>query len=147
MVTWTPRNIIVTAVLLSALVAGIIGLGVSYASRPTPPAAQTRDFYLFAVDQQFNSTAAGLKADYEFSANVITINKGDTLVIHFYNPTDEAHTFTMGSPYTKDVVLPAMTISLISSANITISATQAGIFHYYCRFHGPSMSGNLVVQG
>ena len=147
MVTWNPRNIIATAVLLSALVAGIIGLGVSYAYRP-PPAAQTRDFYLFAVDQSFNSSlATGLKADYDFSANVIIVNKGDTLMIHFYNPTDEAHTFTMGSPYTSDVVLPAMTSSLISSANITITATQAGIFHYYCRFHGPSMSGNLVVQG
>ncbi len=117
MVTWTPRNIVVAAVLLSALVSGITGLGVSYASRPSPT-AQTRDFYLFAVDQSFNSTAAGLKADYEFSANVITINKGDTLVIHFYNPTDQAHTFTMSSPYPNDVVLPAMT-----------------------------MSGNLVVQG
>ena len=146
MVTWNPRNIIATAVLLSALVAGITGLGVSYAYRPLP-AAQTRDFYLFAVDQSFNSSlATGLKADYDFSANVITVNKGDTLMIHFYNPTDEAHTFTMGSPYTSDVVLPAMTSSLISSANITITATQAGIFHYYCRFHGPSMSGNLVVQ-
>ena len=119
----------------------------SYAYRP-PPAPQTRDFYLFAVDQSFNSSlATGLKADYDFSANVITVNKGDTLMIHFYNPTDEAHTSTMGSPYTSDVVLPAMTSNLISSANITITVTQAGIFHYYCRFHGPSMSGNLVVQG
>src|SRR5205809_3546207 len=118
MVTWNSRNTITTAVLLSALVAGIIGLGVSYASRPTPPAAQTRDFYLFAVDQQFNSTAAGLKADYDFSANVITVNKGDRLMIHFYNPTDEAHIFTIVSPYTIDVVLPAMTSSLISRAKI-----------------------------
>ncbi len=146
MVTWTPRNIVVAAVLLSALVSGITGLGVSYASRPSPT-AQTRDFYLFAVDQSFNSTAAGLKADYEFSANVITINKGDTLVIHFYNPTDQAHTFTMSSPYPNDVVLPAMTSNLISNANITIHASQAGIFLFYCKFHGPSMSGNLVVQG
>jgi len=132
---------------LSAVIAGSTGLGVSYALRPTP-AAQTRDFYLFAVDQSFNSSiAAGLKADYGFSANVITINKGDTLVIHFYNPTDQAHTFTMTSPYQNDVLLPAMTENLISSANITIHATQAGIFPFYCKFHGPPMSGSLVVQG
>jgi len=147
MVSWTPRNIVVAAILLSAVVAGSTGLGVSYALRP-PPTAQARDFYLFAVDQSFNSSiAAGLKADYDFSANVITINKGDTLVIHFYNPTDQAHTFTMTSPYQNDVLLPAMTDSLISSANITIRATQAGIFPFYCKFHGPSMSGSLVVQG
>src|SRR5437867_13302708 len=127
MVTWTPRNIIVTPVLLSALVEGITGLGVSYAYRPTPPAAQTRDFYLFAVDQQFNSTAAGLKADYDFSANVLTVTKGDTLMIHFYNPTDEAHTFTMRSPYTSDAIMPAITSRQISSAIITITLTQAGL--------------------
>jgi plastocyanin len=147
MVTWTPRNTIITAVLLSALVGSVTGLGVSYLAHPIP-AAQTRNFYLFAVDQSFNSTlAAGLKADYDFSTNVITINKGDTLVIHFYNPTDKPHTFTMTSPYANDIVLPAMTSSLISSANVTISATQAGIFPFYCRFHLPSMSGSLVVQG
>jgi plastocyanin len=147
MATSKPRNILVTAVLLSALVAGLTGLGVTYALRPAPT-AQTRDFYLFAVDQSFNSsTAAGLKADYDFSANVITVNRGDTLIVHFYNPTDQAHTFTMGSPYTNDVVVPAMTSTLISNANITIHATQAGIFPFYCKFHGPSMSGNLVVQG
>src|SRR5881392_3790162 len=42
MVTWTPRNIIVTAVLLSALVAGITGLGVSYASTYSPSSADAR---------------------------------------------------------------------------------------------------------
>src|SRR6266702_4175202 len=147
MVTLSPRNTIIVAVLLSAVVGSVTGLGASYIAH-TSPTAQTRNFYLFAVDQSFNSSVAtGLKADYDFSANVITVNKGDTLVIHFYNPTDEAHTFTMSSPYTSDVVLPAITINLISSANITITATQAGIFHYYCRFHAPSMSGNLVVQG
>jgi len=147
MVTSTPRNTIIIAVLLSALVGSVTGLGASYLAHPSP-AAQTRNFYLFSVDQSFNSTlAAGLKADYDFSTNVITINKGDTLVIHFYNPTDKSHTFTMTSPYANDIVLPAMTSSLIRSANVTISATQAGIFPFYCRFHLPSMSGSLVVQG
>ena len=147
MVTWSPRNIMIVAVLSSALVGSVTGLGVSILAHPGPT-AQTRNFYLFAVDQSFNSTlATGLKADYDFSANVITINRGDTLVIHFYNPTDKPHTFTMSSPYANDIVLPAMTSNLISSANITISGTQAGIFSFYCRFHTPSMSGSLVVQG
>src|SRR5690349_10754124 len=105
MVTWTPRNTIIAAVLLSALVGSLTGLGTSYLSR-TSPTPQTRDFYLFAVDQSFNSSlATGLKADYDFSANVITVNKGDTLIIHFYNPTDANHTFTLGAHYANDVFL------------------------------------------
>ncbi|MBO0889196.1 cupredoxin domain-containing protein [Candidatus Bathyarchaeota archaeon] len=147
MVTWNPRNVVVTALLLSAIVGAGAGFGVTYGLR-SHSSPQARDFYLFAVDQGFNSsTAQGLKADYDFSANVITTNVGDTLVIHFYNPTDTAHTFTMNSPYSNDVYLPPMTNTTISNANITIHATQAGIFPFYCKFHGPSMSGSLVVQG
>ena len=147
MVAWTPRNIIVVAVLISAVVAGVVGLGVTYALHPAP-APQTRDFYMFAVDQGFPAAnTTGLKADYAFSSMTLTVNKGDTLIIHFYNPTDQSHTFTMGSPYTNNVILPAMTSTHISTANVTIVANQAGTFPYTCNFHGPSMAGYLIVQG
>jgi plastocyanin len=149
MVNWTPRNTIMVAVLLSALVGGVTGLGVSYLAR-AGPTTQTRDFYLFGVDQSFNSSLAqGLKADYAFSSSVITVNKGDSLVIHFYNPTDQNHTFTIGSPYSHDSFVAGHPTdqSPIHNATITINANQAGIFPFYCRFHMPSMSGNLVVQG
>ena len=147
MVAWTPRNIIIAAVLISAVVGGVVGLGVTYASHPTQ-SPQTRDFYMFAVDQSFPAeNTTGLKADYAFSAMSITVNKGDTLIIHFYNPTDQTHTFTIGSPYTNDVSVPAMTSTHISTMNITIFANQAGIFRYTCDFHGPSMAGYLIVQG
>jgi plastocyanin len=149
MVTWSPRNTVIVAVLLSALVGGVTGLGVSYLSHPSQ-AAQTRDFYLFGVDQSFNkSLASGLKADYAYSSSVINVNKGDTLLIHFYNPTDANHTFTTLSPYANDVAVagrPTDT-SPIHNATITISANKAGIFPFYCRFHLPSMSGSIVVQG
>jgi plastocyanin len=149
MVTWSPRNTIIVAVLLSALVGSLTGLGVTYITR-TSPTAQTRDFYLFGVDQSFNtSLASGLKADYAYSSSVITVNKGDTLVIHFYNPTDANHTFTIGSPYTNDVVVLRQPTgsSPISSSTININVIQAGIFPFHCRFHLPSMSGTIVVQG
>lgn len=149
MVAWGPRNTIIVAILLSALVGGVTGLAVSYLSH-TSPAAQRRDFYLFGVDQSFNkSLASGLKGDYAYSSSVITVNKGDTLVVHFYNPTDTNHTFTMGSPYSNDIFVAAhpTDTSPIHNATITISASQAGIFQFYCRFHTPSMSGNIVVQG
>jgi hypothetical protein len=64
MVTWSPRNNIIIAVLLSALVGSVTKLGASYLAR-TSPTAQRRDFYLFGVDQSFNSRlASGLNADY-----------------------------------------------------------------------------------
>lgn len=131
MVAWTPRNTIIAAVLLSAVVGGVVGLGVTYALRPAP-STQTRNFYLYATDlgvQGFTSqNSTGTKADYDFSAKTITVNKGDTLIIHFYNPTDESHSFTMGNPYPNDVVLPPKTATKISTANVTIVASQAGIF-------------------
>src|SRR3989442_13550549 len=107
MVTWSSRNTVVVAVLLSALVGSVTGLGASYLAR-TSPTAQTRNFYLFAVDQSFNSSlATGLKADYDFSASVINVNSGDTLVIHFSNPTDQNQPFTFGAPYPKERLVPA----------------------------------------
>ena len=149
MVAWSPRNTIIVAVLLSALVGSVTGLSASYLAR-TSPAAQTRDFYLFGVDQSFNATlASGLKADYAYSSSFITVNKGDTLVVHFYNPTDQNHTFTIGSPYANDVFVAAHPTdqSPIHNATITINANQAGVFPFHCRFHTPSMSGSVVVQG
>src|SRR5436309_12089269 len=105
MVTWSPRNTVVAAVLLSALVGSVTGFSAGYLSRPGPT-AQTRDFYLFGVDQSFNSTlASGLRGDYAFSTSVINVNKGDTLVVRFYNPTDANHTFTIATHYGKNVVL------------------------------------------
>jgi plastocyanin len=149
MVTWSPRNTLIAAVLLSALVGSVTGFSASYLSHPGPT-VQTRNFYLFGVEQSFNSTlASGLRGDYAFSPGVISVNKGDTLVVHFYNPSDANHTFTIGSPYGKDVVVagrPTDT-SPIHNATITIGANQPGIFPFYCRFHLPSMSGNIVVQG
>jgi len=37
--------------------------------------------------------------------------------------------------------------SPIHNATITINVNQAGIFPFHCRFHTPSMSGSVVVQG
>ena len=48
MVTWSPRNTVIAAVLLSALVGSVTGLSAGYLSR-AGPTAQTRDFCLFGV--------------------------------------------------------------------------------------------------
>ncbi len=148
MVTWSPRNLLIATVLISAIIGSATGFTANYLAR-TSPAVQSRDFYLFAQDLSFNtSLTTGLTSDYGYSADVIAVNKGDTLNIHFYNPTDANHIFTMLAPYTNEVVLvgaPTDT-SPIHTVTITVAANQAGIFSYHCKFHPPQMTGSLIVQ-
>lgn len=145
--SWSPRNTLLAALLLAVIAGASTGLATSLLARPGP-APQARVFYLFAWDLSFPSSAfSGLKSDYIYSSSVITVNKGDTVNIHFYNPTDQNHTLTIDSPYTNDVLVLAATTSLIQNRNVTFTANAAGIFGYHCRFHPPQMIGNIVVQG
>jgi len=100
---------------------------------------------LFAQDISF-SVPSNLGSDYIYSSSQITVNKGDTVTIHFYNPTDKAHSFTMGAPYANDVVVAAQS-STIQNANVTITTGQSGSFAFHCRFHPPQMTGTILVQG
>jgi len=150
MVTSSPRNLMIATVLLAAIVGGSTGLGLTYLSHPSP-APQTRNFYLLALDPNFNSSATkGLTSDYIYSLSIITANKGDTLTIHFYNPTDQHHSFTVGAPYPTETIVEAMTPGnpgVIRNATITITTSQAGTFTFYCKFHPPQMTGTILVQG
>jgi plastocyanin len=147
---FSPKTIFIASLLLAAIVGGLVSLGVTYLPRPGP-ASQTRDIYLFAFDQNFNSTATiGLKFDYLYLPSLIAVNKGDTVKIHFYNPTDKAHSFTIGAPYSNDVTVAAMTPGnpgVIRNANVTITTSQVGIFTFNCKFHPPQMTGTIQVQG
>src|SRR3989441_2936291 len=144
MVTWSPRNLLAATILLAAIVGSVSGLGASYLAHPTPT-PQTRDIYLFAQDLSF-SAPSNLSSDYIYSSNQIIVNKGDTVTIHFYNPTDKAHSFTIGAPYTNDVVVAAQS-TVIQNANITITTSQAGSFAFHCKFHPPQMTGTILVNG
>jgi plastocyanin len=144
MVTWSTRNLLIATILLAAIVGSVTGLGTSYLAHPSP-APQTRSIYLFAQDLGF-SAPSNLKFDYIYSSSQITVNKGDTVTIHFYNPTDKAHSFTIGVPYANDVVVAAQS-STIQNANITITTNQPGSFTFYCKFHPPQMTGTILVQG
>src|SRR5438445_13890358 len=105
MVTWSSRNTVIAAVLLSALVGGVTGFSAGYLSR-AGPTAQTRDFYLFGVDQSFNSTlASGLGGDYAFSSSVINVNRGDILEFPFYIQTNEIITLPIVSLIEKKLLL------------------------------------------
>ena len=153
--TWSPRNVIIAAVLISAIVGSVSGLAANYLMRASP-ATQNREFYLFARDLSFNfsltSGPSALTSDYGYSANYIIVNKGDTLVIHFYNPTDEHHSFTMNAPYANNYTLAEGPTDQnpnnpIHDVTITINASQAGSFEFFCIFHQPQMRGWLLVQG
>ena len=153
--TWSPRNIVIAAVLISAIVGSVSGLATNYLTR-TSPSPENREFYLFARDLSFHfnqtSGANRLTSDYIYSSNYIIVNKGDNLVIHFYNPTDEPHSFTMAAPYTNNATLPEgpTDTSLsdpIPDVTIAITANQAGTFLFHCVFHPPQMRGWVIVQG
>jgi plastocyanin len=145
---FSTRTFIIVTILLSAIVGGIVAFAVGYyyyVPRTTSSSSsQTRDLYLFAQDLSF-SAPSNLKSDYVYGTSTIIVNKGDTLRVHFYNPTDQEHSFTVDSPYSNDIVVPAAN-STIKNMNTTIVANQIGTFGFHCRFHQPQMMGVLIVQ-
>src|SRR6266849_4322614 len=107
MMNWSVRKILIVAAILSIILGSVAGLGVSTLAHPAP-ASQTREIFLFPVELPFNDTVAGIP-HYVFNPDTIVVNKGDTVLIHFYQYTDEHHSFTLAAPYPKDVTLPEAT--------------------------------------
>jgi plastocyanin len=112
------------------------------------PASTNKTFYIFSVEVEgVNETAAGIAGDV-YSLPVIEVNRGDSVTVHFYNTeelevgeTPERHAFKIDAqPYSVNIdVGPG------ESGNATFTADQEGIFPYYCIYHLPSMTGQLVV--
>lgn len=131
-------------ILVVALVISILALGVSAFSmtqKPSyNPALQTREFVVVNGDAGFNETAVGISHD-TFIPDQIVVNQGDKVIIHFYNTEEsEHHTFTIGAPYNINVDLAGG-----QHQDITFTANQPGVFRFYCVYHVPTMSGELVV--
>ena len=104
-----------------------------------------REFWLFNSDiPKFNDTKMGMPHD-TFSMPVISVLKGDTVVIHFFNTEDtggDHHSFTiLDKPYNMN-----LDPSPNENKTITFDANTTGIFTYYCTFHQPTMRGQLVVE-
>ena len=111
---------------------------------PAVQESQTREFYLFSeVDENIVEEELGIPPD-KFSLAEITVNRGDSVVIHFYNlepeETQERHTFTIFETYQMN-----HDINAGEDVNIEFVADEAGIFQYACVYHMPTMTGNLVV--
>ena len=130
-------------VVVSAIVGAGSGYAVAYLAKPQP-VPQVREFWLFTVVLPFNDSTPGFPSHDYFAPDRMTVNRGDTVKIHFFNTETEPedHTFTMEAPYAMDTVLPYG-----QTTNITFVATVAGIFPYRCIYHQPSMTGWLVVLG
>jgi FtsP/CotA-like multicopper oxidase with cupredoxin domain len=111
------------------------------------PASSNKTFYVFSAEVEgLNETAARIAGDI-YSLPVIVVNRGDSVTVHFYNtePTEEEtverHSFTIDAqPYSVNIdIAPG------ESGNATFTADQEGIFPYYCIYHLPTMTGQLVV--
>lgn len=79
------------------------------------------------------------KEVYEFMPSTITVAEGDTLLLTFFNPEDDAHSFVMDG---LSVSIPGE-----SETHATYVAAHAGIYDFVCAIpaHLPMMRGQLVV--
>ena len=113
------------------------------------PASSNKTFYVFSAEvaEGFNETAASIPGDI-YSLPVIEVNRGDSVTVHFYNTEEkeqgvpeERHAFKIDAqPYSVNIDnAPG------ESGNATFTAEQEGVFPYYCIYHLPTMTGELVV--
>lgn len=139
----STRAILLVAVVAAASLTLLAILMTTSQAQATRYKGTERDFWVFTVGLPFNETKVGLPAD-AFSPSSITVKKGDTVHIHFFNTEDqEHHTFTIQSgPYDK------INSDLAGGQNTTITfvANQTGVFPYVCTYHMPSMQGQLIVE-
>jgi plastocyanin len=111
-------------------------------SSVAPPTNRT--FYLENLEiETINTTKFGIPSDV-FSLTQIAARQGDTVTINFYNlqkPGTSKHSFIIhDGSYNIDRELDPQ-----QNTTITFKATQAGVFQYFCKYHPPSMTGQLIV--
>jgi plastocyanin len=112
-------------------------------SSSSQPISRTFDIFTTEVPS-FRETEgvkdAGLPSD-QFSLQTILVNQGDKVTVNFYNlDNTDRHTFTIAAPYNVN-----MDIASGQNATASFVASYPGIFKYYCKYHQPSMAGELVV--
>jgi plastocyanin len=103
-----------------------------------------KTYYVFTSSHEgVNQTQLQIPPD-SFSPSEIAVNKGDTVSIIFYNletpPNGDRHSFTIGAPYNIDKDLGPGQHGLI-----TFKAAEDGVYQFYCKYHQPTMRGELIV--
>ena len=100
-------------------------------------------FYVFTAEVE-NVDEDKLKiAGDSFDVKTLVVNQGDKVTVKFYNVDDvqtERHSFTIGNPYKVDI-----DVGFGGNGNATFTADHTGVFIYYCKYHLPVMTGQLVV--
>jgi Copper binding proteins, plastocyanin/azurin family len=117
-----------------------------------PPASSNKTFSIFSTEVQ------GLEETYIYSLPIIVANRDDSVTVNLHNieetteedteggteateATEGRHSFTIDTqPYSVDLDTAAG-----ETRNATFTADQEGIFHYYCKYHPQTMTGQLVV--
>jgi hypothetical protein len=125
-----------------------------------PSSTNNKTFYLFNTELEGLDEATAGIPHYIYSLPVIVANKGDSLAVNLFNiaETEEEeaeeegtleeeaeeegrHSFTVNTlPYSVDIDTAAE-----ESGNATFTAEEEGIFEYFCKYHPPTMRGQLVV--
>jgi len=127
------------------------------------PATNNKTFYLFNTELEGLDEATAGIPHYIYSLPVIVANRGDSVTANLFNiaeteeeateeegtveeeeeATEEEgrHSFTINTPpYSVDIDTAAG-----EPGNATFTADEEGIFEYYCKYHPPTMRGQLVV--
>jgi plastocyanin len=139
---------IITAIAISAIVIALAALIIPYQSHAQSNFQYTgvkREFWLFNSNiPGFNETKMAMPRDV-YSMSTMAVNKGDTVVIHFFNTEFEGednHSFTiLDNAYNINVkVKPG------ENKTITFNADTVGVFPFICTFHQPTMKGQLIVE-
>ena len=110
------------------------------------PASNNKTFYIFSAEVEgLDEATARIPGDI-FTPPIIVVNRGDSVTVNFYNTeqeTEERHSFTIDAPpYSVDIDIAG---GESGNATFTAAADQEGIFPYYCKYHLPTMVGQLVV--
>ena len=79
----------------------------------------------------------------QFSQTTLEVNQNDKVTVSFFNmeaPSGDRHSFTINVPY-------KINLDLAPGQNGTVSflANHPGIYQFYCEYHEPTMTGQLVV--
>src|ERR1044072_8330290 len=117
------KFLVVILIMTTAIGASFVWPVSCFAQQPSSSTSTTvttnRIIYLFNSHvPSANETKLGIPTDL-FAPSSITVNKGDTVTVHFYNiEQGEPHTFTLGAPYNIDKnVSPGQNATLVFKAD------------------------------
>jgi plastocyanin len=110
------------------------------------PTSTNKTFYIFSAEVAgLDGATARIPGDI-FTPPIIVVNRGDSVTVNFYNTeveTEKRHSFTIDAqPYSVDIDIAG---GESGNATFTVATDQEGIFPYYCKYHLPTMVGQLVV--